>query len=93
MWLGSLLAKKRLHVYLLIFDFKAEDLVGVVNVLVDEGVFQHLAGGKLDEEVARHIVGQVGQHTGASPGFFHSAAVNLQEVQVTIDVHLAVLVL
>ena len=41
MRLGCLLAKHCFHVDFLIFDLEAEDFMRVVNVLVDEWVFEH----------------------------------------------------
>ena len=58
-----------------------------------EGVFEHLARAELDEEVPRHVVGEISEHYGSSSGFVDCATVNLEEVEVSVDVHLAVLVL
>ena len=93
MGLSCLLAKKRFDVYLLIFDLKTVYFVGIVDVLVNERVFKHLAGRKLYEQVSRHIVSEESHDDGTSSRFLNSATVYLQEVQVAIDVHLAVLVL
>ena len=92
MRLRSLLAKKRLDVDLLIFDLQAEYLMRVVNVLVNEGIFKHFARAQLDKQVPRHIIGQVSHDHGSPSSLFDRATVDFQEVEVAVDVHLAVLV-
>ena len=77
MGLSCLLAKKRFDVYLLIFDLKTVYFVGIVDILVNERVFKHLAGRKLYEQVSRHIVSEESHDDGTSSRFLNSATVYL----------------
>ena len=62
----------------------------VVNILMDERIFEHLACRQFDKEVSSHIVSKVGHYDGASTCFFNGTAIYLEEVQVAVYVHLAV---
>ena len=64
----------------------------VVDILVDKGVFQHLARIELHKQVSSHIVCQVGHDYGTATGLVNRSAVYLKEVQVSVNVHLAVLI-
>ena len=90
--LGNLLTEKRLHVNLLIFDLETEYLMRIINVLVNKGVFKHLAGAESDEEVPCHIVGEIGQDNSSTTSLLYRTAVDLDKVEVAVDINLAVLV-
>ena len=92
MGLGSLLAQQCLHIHFFILDLEAEYLMRVVDILVDEGVLKHLRCAESHEQVPRHVVGQVSHHDRSPPSLIDGATVYLQEVQVAIDIDLAVLI-
>lgn len=93
MGLGCLLAKKRFHVYFLIFDLKTVDFVRIIDVLMDKWVFKHFAGRQLNEQVSSHVISEESHDDGAPSRLFDSTTVYLQEVQAAVDIHLAILVL
>ena len=76
MRLCCLLAQHGFDVHFLILYLEAEDLMGVVDVLVDEWVLEHLRGGHLDEEVPCHVVREVGHDDGAPASLLDRAAVH-----------------
>jgi len=60
---------------------------------VNEGVFKHLTRAKFDEKMPRHIVRKISHHESSSPRFFDGATVDLQEVEVSVNIHLAVVII
>ena len=49
----------------------------VVNVLVDEWVFEHLASAKSDKQVPCHVIGKVGHDDGSATGLINRSTVDL----------------
>jgi hypothetical protein len=60
---------------------------------VNEGVFKHLASAQFDEKMPCHIVRKISHHESSSPRFFDGATVDLQEVEVSVNIHLAVVII
>ena len=65
----------------------------IVDVLVNEWIDKHLASAELHKEMPRHIVGQIGHDDCAPPSLINSATVDLQEVETSVDVHLALVMI
>jgi len=93
MGLCNLLAEQRFDIDLFVFDLESKHFMRVVDVLMNERVLKHRACAQTQKQVPSHIVGQIRHNYGTTTGFLYSSAVDLQEVEVAIDVDLAVLVL
>jgi hypothetical protein len=92
--LFDLLSQYRLDIdaLLILLDFEVEHLMTIVNILENEGVFQHLTCAQFQERMPCHIVGQVTHHNSSFPSFVHVFASNFDEVKVPVNILLAVLV-
>ena len=77
MRLGKLLTQQGFHIDLFVFDLKAEDFVRVINVLVDEWVFEHLASAKSDKQVPCHVISKVGHDDSSATGLINRSTVDL----------------
>ena len=92
MWLHLLFWDKCFHIDILWLDLVAEQLMGLIDWLVDEWVLKHSTGGKFDEKVSGHIIGQVSHAESSLPSLFHWWALDLDEVEVPVDIHFASLI-
>lgn len=64
----------------------------VVDILVDERVFEHTCGGKLNEQMSSHVIGQIGENDGTFSSLFDRTTGHFNEVDVSIDVGLSFLI-
>ena len=61
----------------------------LVDSLVDKWVFKHMSSCQPDEQVSCHIVSQVSHNSSALTSFLYCCTLYFQEVEISIDVHLA----
>ena len=64
----------------------------VINILEYKWVFKHTSSTEFEEDVPRHIVGQIGQNYSSFSCFFNRITLNPNKEKIPVDIHLAVLI-